>query len=149
MNIRSRAERGEVTPIYQSGIIDDNGAVVREQAAPEVPTVKELYKQIYGKNPSGPVWDVCKLLVGTRTFGKALLLPPKTPDEIVKINRNAVAKMVKDSKFLKESDKLNPGAPHFFGQELARLYPKGVSADPQTINYMKKVLNEKYGVVFN
>ena len=146
--IKSLVKKGEVTPLFQSGVIDENGNVVREESAPDVPTVPELYEQIYGKKPSGPVFDVVKLIVGVRTFGKGIILPPTTPPEIVDTYRDAVAKMVKDPKFLKDAAKLNPGAPHFSGKKLELAYPGGVTADPKVIEFMKEKLNAKYGVIF-
>ena len=132
--------------IFQTGIYDDEGNIIRE--IPDAPTVPELYEQVHGKKPSGPVWEVYKLVVGTRTYGKTLLLPPNTPEEITKIYSDATLKMVKDPKFLKEAEKLIPGTPHFFGEKLARNYPKGVGGDPKTLKYMKKFYTEKHGVVF-
>jgi hypothetical protein len=142
-------ERGEATPVFQLGIMDAKGNVVREPAAPDVPTIKELYEEVYGKEPSGPAWKVCRLLVGSRTFGKALLFPKGTPPEILNILRKAAIDMSKDAKFIDEANKLTPGAPHFIGDELIEAYPEGVSAPSEVIQYMKKVYIEKYNIVFN
>ncbi|MDI7258770.1 MAG: tripartite tricarboxylate transporter substrate-binding protein [Thermodesulfobacteriota bacterium] len=138
------ADRGEIVPIFQSGMMDENGNIVREPAAPNVPTAPELYEQVYGKKPSGPIWEIYKLVVGSRTYGKCIVLPPKTPPELLDIYREAVAKMVKDPKFLADAEKENPQAPHFFGKALAQVYPKGVSAPADVVEHMKKILWEKY-----
>ena len=142
-------EKGEAIPIYQSGILDENGNVVREPSAPDVPTPNELYEQIHGKKPSGHYLEAYKLLVGSRTYGKALLLPKNTPADIVDIFHQAVARMNNDPIFLKESEKLNPGAPHFFGKRLIRNYPAGVSGSEEIVEFMKKILREKYKVVLD
>ncbi|MDI7258771.1 MAG: hypothetical protein QME90_02495 [Thermodesulfobacteriota bacterium] len=134
-------------PVFQSGILDENGNVVREPAAPDVPTVLELYKQIHGKDPSGPVWEVYKLMVKTRTYGKAIVFPPGIPPQAADLLRKAAVNMVKDEKFLKESEKINPGAPHYVGEAFVRSYPKGVTGSPEVVKFMKKVLVEKYAVV--
>ena len=57
--------------------------------------------------------------------------------------------MVKDPKFLKDSKRLNPGAPHFYGKALIRGYPKGVSGSSETIKFMKDYLNKEYNVIFD
>lgn len=142
--LKSYVDRGQVVPIFQTGILDENGNVLREPAAPNVPTAPELYEQHYRKKPSGSVWEIYKLVVGSRTYGKCVLLPPKTPPELVDIYGEAVAKMVKDPRFLAEAEKENPKAPHFFGKALAKVYPKGVSASPQVVEAMRKILWEKY-----
>ena len=146
--VKPYVKKGEVVPIFQSGILDDDGNVVREKAAPDVPTVPELYEQIHGKKPSGPVFEAYKLMVGGRVYGKALVLPKNTPADIVKIYEKAVAKMVKDPKFLKEINKLNPGAPHLFGKALKRNYPAGVSGPKEVVQYMKEILSKKYKIKF-
>ncbi|MDI7259736.1 MAG: tripartite tricarboxylate transporter substrate-binding protein [Thermodesulfobacteriota bacterium] len=142
-------DRNQAVPLFQTGLLDENGNVVKEEGAPDVPTVPELYEQIYGKKPTGPVWEAYKLIVGSSTYGKTVLLPTITPPNIVKIYRDAFAKMVKDPNFLKESDLLNPGAPHFIGDKLTSGYPKGVSGPPEVIQFMRKVLSEKYNVRFD
>ena len=146
--LKSFVEKGEAIPIFQSGLLDFDGNVVREPSAPNVPTVPELYEQLYGKKPSGPAFEAYKLIVGTRTYGKTLLLPKNTPADIADMYDQAVAAMVKDPKFLRESERLDPGAQLFIGKKLVSNYPKAVSGPPDLIQYMKKVLSEKYGVVF-
>ena len=58
-------------------------------------------------------------------------------------------KMTKDKEFLKEASRLLPGAPHFVGKELGKVYPAGVSGPPEVIDFMKKFLTKEYGVVFD
>jgi tripartite-type tricarboxylate transporter receptor subunit TctC len=51
-------KKGEVTPLWQSGMYDPEGRLVSEAGViADVPNVKELYEKIYRKAPSGPVWD--------------------------------------------------------------------------------------------
>lgn len=148
-SIKSYVERGEAVPVFQGGLLDSAGNLVRENAAPGVPTPAELYKEVYGKAPGGPVWEAYKLVVGSSTYNKTLLLPPNTPAEYVDIFRKAAAKMVKDPKFLEEAEKINPGSPHIVGGELVSGYAQGVSGPPKVIRFMKKLLTRKYGVVFD
>jgi hypothetical protein len=142
-------ERGEVVALFQSGALDRGGNVVREKIAPDVPTVPELYEQIYNKKPSGPVFEAYKVFVGTRTYGKCLLLPPKVPAKVVDILEKAVAKMVKDPKFLKDAKRLTHGAPHIYGDALVRNYAKGVSGSPEVRKYIKDYLSKEYNLVFD
>lgn len=148
-SVKPYVNKGEVVPVFQVGIFDTKGNVVREGGISDILTVPEVYQQIYGKAPSGPIWEIYKLVVGARTYSKAVLLPKGTPSEVLGILRKAFVEMVKDSKFLDEAEKLNPGAPHFFGEGFARAYSGAVTAPPETLNYMKRILTEKYGVVFD
>jgi hypothetical protein len=143
------AKTGEMMPIFQSGVLDTKGNVVREAAAPDVPTTLELYRQIRGRDPSGPAWEAYKLAgAGFGTFGKALILPPGTPDNIVKTMKQAVIDMVKDPKFLAAMGKINPGAPHYVGAELASAYPAGVSAPPDIAKWLRDFYTREYDLIF-
>jgi tripartite-type tricarboxylate transporter receptor subunit TctC len=144
----SYVKKGEVVPVFQSGILDDDGNVIRESVVPDVPTLKELYEQAYGKSPSGLTWEVCRLFTATRAFGKYAALPKDTPAEIVDTLRKSVEAMVKDPGFLKDAERINPGAPHIIGKSLVRNYPSAVQGSPETVQYMKKFFKEKYDVAF-
>jgi tripartite-type tricarboxylate transporter receptor subunit TctC len=146
--LKAFVDKGEVVPVFQSGILDENRKVVREPAAPDIPTAAALYEQVKGKKPSGSVWRAYKLIVGQTTFGKALLLPPKVPADVVAVWRKAAIDMTKDPKFLKDAAKLIPNAPHMTGRSLAKNYPSGVSGPPDLIRFMRKVLEEKHNVIF-
>jgi len=146
--VKPFVEKGEIVPVFQSGLLGDDGNIVREPAAPDIPTVPELYEQIHGKKTSGPVFEAYKLMVGGRVYGKSILLPKNTPQDIVDIFHQAVARMIKDPIFLKESEKMSPGAPHYFGKELIRNFPGGVSGPQEVVQFMKEVLSKKYGVRF-
>ncbi len=147
VSVRPYVERGQAVPVFQSGILDEKGNVIRD--VPDIPTVPEIYLQIHGKAPSGIVWDMYKLMVAGRTFGKILLLPPKTPADIVDSYRKAAVEMVKDPGFLGESERMEPGARYLVGETLARSYLAGISARPEVVEFVKKVQSEKYGVVFD
>ncbi|MDI7260739.1 MAG: hypothetical protein QME90_12560 [Thermodesulfobacteriota bacterium] len=140
-------ERGQAVPIFQSGILDEKGNVIRD--VPDIPTTPEIYEQIHGKAPSGPAWDMYKVMVAGRTFGRLLLFPPKTPAEIVNVYRKAAVEMVKDPEFLAESKKIEPGGRHLVGEPLARTYLDGISARPEVVAFIKKVLSEKYNIVMD
>ncbi|MDI7259735.1 MAG: hypothetical protein QME90_07430 [Thermodesulfobacteriota bacterium] len=147
-SMQQYVDRGEAVLLFQSGVLDENGAVVRERSVPGVPTAPELYEQIYGKKPSGKVFEAYKVVVGSRTYGKCILFPKDTPAEIMGILRKAAIDMVKDPMFLKESEMQNPKAPHYFGESLARSYPAGVSAAPEVIDHMREYLEKEYKVAF-
>lgn len=141
-------DTGEAVPVWQQGILDSNGDLVKENAHPDLLTARELYIQIYGKEPSGQVWEAYKLMAGTRTFTKTILLPKATPADIVDVFRKSAIKMAKDPKFLKDSEKVAPGASYWVGETLVKLYPSAVSGPPELLKFMKKILTEKYDVVF-
>lgn len=147
--MKSYVQRGAAQLLFQSGLLDKDGNVVREAAAPDIPTVPELYEQIHGKKPSGQAYEAYKLIVAGRTYNKAFLLPRNVPADIVDTFETAVAKMVKDPQFEKEMDAMNPGAGHMYGKELVRSYPKAVAGNPDVVTFMKKFLLQEYKLVFD
>lgn len=147
--MKSYVDKGEVVPVFQTGLLDSDGNIKKEPAAPDVPTVPELYEQIYAKKPSGPILDAYKLVVGgSRTYAKVIVLPKGTPDEILRVLNKAIEEMVKDPKYLNEYEKENSGAPHLLGTALVKGYPIGVSGPKEIIDFIKKTYSERYGVVF-
>jgi tripartite-type tricarboxylate transporter receptor subunit TctC len=140
-------EKGDAIGIFQTGVHDEDGRIVRE--VPDIPTVPELYEIVHGKKAKGTDMDVYNLLVGMRSYGKTLVLPPETPEEIRNIYMDAVGKMVKDDNFLKSAEKLNPGSPHYYGQKLPIAFKKSMVIDRQKIKVMMKYLTDEYKVVFD
>lgn len=148
-HMKSYADKGEAVPIFHVGVLDASGNVVREASAPDVPTVKELYKQVYGKDPSGPVWEANKLITGIRSFSQTTLLPKGTPEDILDILRKAVMELVEDEDFLEAARMSDPNVTYRLGEELVNSYPAGVSAPTDVVQFMREVLAEKYDVVFD
>ncbi|MDI7259739.1 MAG: hypothetical protein QME90_07450 [Thermodesulfobacteriota bacterium] len=147
--MKSYVDKGEVVPVFQTGLLDAEGNIKREPAAPDVPTVPELYEQIHGKKPFGPVLEAYKLVVGgSRTYAKVIVLPKGTPAEILSVLNKAIAEMVKDPKYLNEYEKENSGSPHLLGATLVKGYPVGVSRHKEVVELIKKTYTERYGVVF-
>lgn len=140
-------DKGEVSIVFQSGLLDADGNCVRDKVAQDVPTVAELYQQINGKAPSGLDWDSYKLCLGMRFYDSGVLMGPGTPADLVSVMKKAAMAMVRDPKFIEEANRLAAGCSHIVGEAL-RGYAKGVSGSPEVVKYMKDYLSAKYGVVF-
>lgn len=141
-------ERGTAVGLFQSGILDPDGNVIKESKIPPLPTTKDLYELIYNKTPSGPAWDAFKLSLASRAYDNTVLMPPTTKLEYVRIMGKAFEDMAKDPEFLKEADRLAKGATHIVGEPLTRGYAARISGSPETVQFMKRYLSEKYDVRF-
>jgi tripartite-type tricarboxylate transporter receptor subunit TctC len=142
-------DKGEAIAVMQSGLLDADGNVVPDKAAPPgIPTVKELYEEIYGKSPSGMLWDVYKMILSTRSFDNITSLPPKTKPEYVDIFRKAFVDMSKDKEFLADADRLAKYATHRVGMDLVKAYNKSMNFDPKVVQYLKDYLTKHYKIVF-
>jgi hypothetical protein len=106
--------RGMVIPVWQNGFIDDNGKIVRAPTVDRnIPTSYEVYKQLYGKEPSGLVWELYKAVnINISRLIRTWMVPPGTPN--VGIIRESIEKMAKDPAFVSDWERT-------YGQKLAPL----------------------------
>lgn len=144
-------KKGEVRNLFQSGIHDDKGNVVRDPNLPDdMLTAKELYQKLYGKEPTGIVWDAYNALVATvGTYSKVVLLPPNTPSDVLNAYWGAAANMVKDPEFRKTIDPLvGEKAPWFTGKAADTLFKEKMTMDPKVVAWIKDTFGKKYGVSF-
>ncbi len=54
---------GVAVPLFTFGVVNEEGGIDRDPALPDVPTVPEYYKAVYGKAPSGPAYEAWRSLM--------------------------------------------------------------------------------------
>lgn len=86
-------DSGKATPVWQDGLINAAGEIVRAPSLPDIPTLLEEYKRLKGSEPSGQDWETYQILVATQTVASALFVHPDTDPEHVKTLREAFQKM--------------------------------------------------------
>lgn len=95
---------GELTPFATLGFVNESGDIVRDPGLPDTKTVLEIYKELNGKAPEGPLWRAYLNLINMGVMtSKSLNLPKGTPSEIVKIWTKAVKSTLADPEFIKAS----------------------------------------------
>lgn len=109
-------KRGLVYPMWHSGILKVDGTIVRAPSVKgDVPTLYEVYKDVHGKPPSGPMWESWKAVsLDLNKITRTLVLPPGTPPDRVATLRTGIIRMAKDPRFVARWEKI-------FGQDLAPL----------------------------
>ena len=122
-NVSLTAFRGRIAPFIKSGggmginyfvAVDASGRFERDPSIPEMPAFPDLYADLYGKSPVGPVWDALNWLsnqIGAMAF--VALAPPDTPAPAVALLRTAYEAVAKDPDFVRESVASN-GSPYGF-----------------------------------
>jgi tripartite-type tricarboxylate transporter receptor subunit TctC len=141
----------EASMLFQSGVVDDKGELVKDPVLPsEIPTISEVYQKLYNKAPSGIAWDAIKgMVAATRTYDKALLLPPGTPANIVKAYWDAGQAMLNDPAFRADADKLaGPTARWVVGEAVDKAIKLNFSIRPEVRDWLKATL-PKYGVAID
>ncbi len=147
-SIAQLAGKGEVVPLFQSGLLNEKGELARAPGfAPDIPTVKEVYEKLYNKPPSGIAWEAVKAFIGAcRNYDKLLALPPGTPDNITRIYRDAAEKMLKDPEFLKSADRLGEASSRWVaGEGLAKEFNLNFAIKPEVRDWYRNTL-PKYGI---
>jgi hypothetical protein len=106
------ADTGMVIPVFQTGNPTATESV-RHPDFPDIPTLDEVYKDLNGgKLPSGPKWDMYRLLVPMRgAMTDVVWLPPKTPDNITNTIRKAFEDTLKNPDFQAEYQKATDSKP--------------------------------------
>ncbi|MBI2859672.1 MAG: hypothetical protein HYX90_11395 [Chloroflexi bacterium] len=141
------AKKGEIFPLFQWGITNEKGELVRHVSLPDMISAQEAYQKIYGKAPSGIAWDAFKTLLSVG-YGKsrALLPPPGTPDNIIQTYWDACEKMVKDTEFNKEVTVLQGAVEVKAGPAWDKDLKANLKMDDKVRQYVRDTLEKKYNL---
>jgi hypothetical protein len=140
-------ESGMAVPIYTFGNYDENGKMGRDPALPDVPHFVEVYKAVYGKEPSGDGFEAWKSMMGVSvSMSKSLLLPAGTPKDIVEAWRDAARKMLKDPEYVaKAKDEAGP-YPQIVGEAAGPIIKESVAISPSAKAWIAKYVKVRYDV---
>lgn len=146
-NIKPLVDKGEVTPVWQSGLLNEAGEVIREPSISDVMTVLEVYQKVYGKDPSGKAWEAFKMVIGgVANLSKAFLFPPGT-EKYADIFADACEKMAKDPGFMADMQKVAPGNPIYVGEQLKNIWKTSKrQISPEAVDWLRNWLKNDYDV---
>ena len=132
-------KRGLVYPMWHSGILKADGTIVRAPSVKgDVPTLYEVYKDMNGKPPSGPMWESWKAVsLDMSKLTRTLVLPPGTPPDRVATLRTGIERMAKDPRFVADWERI-------FGQPLAPLLVSPEEGEKIKNNVMKSAPWQEY-----
>jgi len=123
-------KRGFVRVLFQTGL-------KRDARVKDAPTIYELMDKY--KTPDN-VRRLAKVVLASGDFGRPIVAPPGVPADRVKMLREAFNKSVNDPALLAEAEKrqleMDPGT----GEELESLAKDVMSAPPDAVERMKKLL---------
>ena len=134
---------GWTSVLYQVGFLDGKGELVKDpvwkEIGVDVPSIAEVYRSIYGKDPSGPAWEAEKALVGGYSLTRIMAFSPKTPAARVMELRQAFQAMGKDPAFLSEWEKSQGAPPRLVpGDEAGNIAASILKAPKEAVNILKK-----------
>jgi tripartite-type tricarboxylate transporter receptor subunit TctC len=142
------AGRVDVVPLYADGVLDEKGDVARDPSWPNLPTVKEAYITLHGKEPSGPQWEAYKIALGTRAGLDMLVwLHPDAPRNLVDELTRAFRDMSGDPEYQKALEQQTGSNPPIVGQErLKPLVKQTFDIDPKVREWLYGWLEQKYKI---
>ena len=149
-NVRPMVEQGKIVPLFTYGVFDESGNIVRDPAAPELPSFPEAYEMVHGKKPSGPAWEAWKAFY-TAAFGiqKCMWLPKDTPQDIVDAFRTAARKTVEDPEFQTPLKTTLGGARQMVGTAAAKAFHSVLEVPEADKKWLLNWLKDRYDVVIN
>jgi tripartite-type tricarboxylate transporter receptor subunit TctC len=138
-------EKGEILPLFTYGFPDASGNVGRDPGWKDLPTFVEVYKNIHGKDPSGPEYEAYKAFFHMGIMNqKALQLPAGTPQEIVDAFATASQKMIEDPDFVKETAAVFDGYPLIAGKAAQESFSSVIAFKPETRAWILEWLKTRF-----
>jgi len=142
-------ESNAAIPLFSFGILDGQGQVVRDPTFSDLPTIKDVYTACYGVEPTGIAWDVYKAtLAAGFTIQKVMWVHEDTPEEAITELRQAAAIAAADPEFSESARNLLGDYDFFVGHEAQVTFAAAFSLSPESIAWLKSLLQEEYGVQF-
>lgn len=112
---------GTIVPLYQEGLLGPEGATVRD-ARSDLPSFPEFFRKMKGSDLSGPQAEAYKISGGARTMLRFVTVPPKTPNDLLRVIRKAFADTFADPEFKTEAERLLQFKPlTFVGEDAERV----------------------------
>jgi hypothetical protein len=135
---------GWTSILYQVGFLDGKGNVAKDPVWKELgidaPSIAEVYRAIFSKDPSGPAWEAEKALIGGYSLTRLMAFAPKTPTAVVTELRQAFQAMGKDQVFLAEWTKSQGSPPRLVpGEEAGSIAASILKAPREAMNILKKL----------
>lgn len=144
-NVEPLVEEGKAVPLFAAGMVDANGNVIRDPAFPDLPSIREVYVEMYGREPEGIVWDAYKaVLIAGQALQKVLFVHNDAPDEAYETLLAAARNMAQDPEFL--AAPFLEGYQVYVGEEAQAAFNVAVQMTPETREWLRRFLEENYEV---
>jgi tripartite-type tricarboxylate transporter receptor subunit TctC len=132
---------GKAMVLWTHPNFDDNGNPVASKAFPSIKAFHEVYREVHGKLPSGPLWEAYKWyssVIGSTTM--MVFAAPGTPKAILADLRKGHAATSKDKAYL-AGERKRMGVPIRFlsaeyGEEIVKSFR---NVDPKILAVLKKM----------
>lgn len=143
-SVQPMVKSGEAVPLFTVGKLKGD-RLVRDPAYPDLPTVAEVYEQIHGKPPAGPMWEAYKKLMAPGfTLQKVLWLHKDAPASAIEAVRQTGPEILKDPMYKKDKASVLGSDDLLVGPTLAEETANTLAIPDETREWMVAYLNKKY-----
>ncbi|RHW23608.1 hypothetical protein D0Z08_28700 [Nocardioides immobilis] len=143
-------EDGTAVPLFSLGQVDDEGEIVRDPNFPDLPTVVEVYEQLYGGQPDPESLETYRAILAlTYTYQKALWVPEGTPDEALELLRSTAEDLGADPEFQKSAAEVLGGYPIDASPDLAERIDEAYQVDDSVREDVLELLETDYDITID
>jgi len=143
-------EDGTAVPLFSLGQVDDAGEIVRDPNFPDLPTVVEVYEQLYGEQPDPEALETYRAILAlTYTYQKALWVPEDTPDEALELLRATAEDLGADPEFQKSAAEILGGYPIDASPDLAERIDDAYQVDENVREDVLELLETDYDITID
>ena len=138
---------GTAVPLFSLGQVDDEGEIVRDPNFPDIPTVVEVYQELYGEQPDAEQLATYKAILAlTYTYQKAMWVPEDTPDEALDLLRSTAEDMGADPAFQKAAAEVLGGYPIDASKDLEERIGEAYQVDDDVRANVLELLESTYDI---
>jgi tripartite-type tricarboxylate transporter receptor subunit TctC len=148
-SVRPIIKQGKALPLFAQGFMQGDN-LVRDPAAPDIPTAGEAYREIYGVEPAGPSWEAYKASVRAAGNGGKIMLTHSDVDPAARAAlQRAIDTMIKDPEYLKKAESVLEGYGFTTGRELESTIAAISETKPDDIAWLQELLSRDFKLKFN
>lgn len=146
--VEPAVEEGRATPLMTGGSSDAQGNFTeRDPVISDLPSVYEVYQDIYGEEPSGAEWEAYQSAAAlTFAYGLTAWMHEDTPQEAIDALAEAVDAINADPDFQREGQEVTGGYELQRGPDIEEHIKGALNLDPDVEEWLRTLLVEKYGV---
>lgn len=136
---------GVAVPLYTFGVINEDGTISRDPAAPDVPTLDEFYKAVHGKAPSGDAYSAWRSLMAVSVpLSKSWNLMAGTPPDVVKVWREAATKAYAEVMKDPKGQKIFGPYKNIMSDAAIKIRDDGTSLNPESAKWLAKYVKDRF-----